>query len=245
MSILGSLLKGAVGAGIGFATGGPAGAVAGGVSGLAGGLAGDASAKAVKGAAATQLAASQAQIAAAKENRDYQYNLNAPTITRGQGAGDLIAGFLGLPGGSTTAGQALDTFRGSTGYQDLLNTALRSTSASAYARGLGGSGSALKALQDRAGMVANSSAQGFLGNLFNLEGAGRSAASTVAGVGNNFVNTFGNANQAGADAAGNAGLVNANNNATNWQNLINLGASLYGSSYGKSSPSYGSLPGIY
>lgn len=245
MSIFGSILKGAVGAGVGFVTGGPAGAVAGGVSGLAGGLAGDASAKAVKGAAATQLAASQAQIAAAKENRDYQYNLNAPTITRGQGAGDLIAGFLGLPGGSTTAGQALDTFRGSTGYKDLLDTALRGVSANAYARGAGGSGAALKALQDRAGMVANQSAQGWLGNLFNLEGAGRSAAGLVAGVGGSTVGAVNQSSQAGADATGNAALVNASNNTAGWQNLLNMGASLYGSSYGKSSPSYGSLPGIY
>lgn len=252
-------------------------------------------------AAKIQRQTAREQIAAANQNRDYQYALNAPTISAGQKATDLFSGFLGAGGGTDwasyvranpdalqnwdtltpeqkatfgndigrfgeyhyqtdgsrrditaytqsgadAAGEALDAFRGSTGYQDLLKTGLAAVNSNAYARGMGDSGATLKALQDRGTGIADRSAQGWLGNLGTLMNLGGQARGLVAGVGTNTVNATNGASQSAADASSNAALVNGQNWSNTLQNIGNSAAYAYGSSYGgggSSNGGYGQYP---
>jgi len=246
------------------------------------------SSSAAKKAAKGQQQSAAAQIAAQKENRDYQYNLNAPTIAQGSRASELYAGFLGAGGGEPTtdweayvrgnpdamadwqkyhtdmnlsdygqyhykadgskrdlttfqtspqsAGQAsaeaLATFRGSTGYQDLLKQGLGAVNSNAYARGMGDSGATLKALQARGTAIADSSANQWLGGLTNLMNAGGQARGLVAGIGTNAVNANNQALQSAADASGNARMAAAGQTTSAIGSLLNAGAYAYGSSYG-------------
>lgn len=257
----------------------------------AGGVASAAiSSSAAKKASKTQAAAADRQIAAQEANRDYQYNLNAPTIQQGNAASNLYSNFLGvatpgqddygayaqanpdvvqefqnnvlptgaftnlndyakyhyenygraegraLPtsGGTDGSGSqaALDTFRGSTGYQDLMKQGLGAVNANAYASGRGDSGATLKALQDRGTNIANSSSQQWLGNLGNLMSAGGQARGLVAGIGTNTVNANNAATQNAANVSSNATLASAGQTSSALQGLLNAGAYAYGSSYG-------------
>lgn len=263
---------------------------------LGGLLGGGGAAKAAK----IQRQTAREQIAATNQNRDYQYGLNAPTISAGQRAGDLFSGFLGAGtspvtdwgayvqgnpdaaanwaqvrgtssdsfggdisafgkyhyekdgshrdlsayttgggDGAQASGAALDAFRGSTGYQDLVREGLGAVNANAYARGAGDSGATLKALQDRGTSLADRSAQGWLGNLGTLMNLGGQARGLVAGVGTNSVNANNAASQGAADASSNAALINGQNWSSALQNIGNSAAYAYGSSYG--SPQGGSF----
>ena len=182
-------------------------------------------------AANIQAQAADRQTQAATENRDYQYNLNAPAINQGQRAGDLYAGFVGAGGDPKASADALETFRGSTGYTDLQREGARGVNAAVFSIGQGQSGAAYKALQDRAIQTANSSSQQYLGNLSNLAQRGDNARGLVAGIGSNTVAQSNQATQNAADARGNAALANAGNTNNLISNLLNAGAVAYGSSY--------------
>lgn len=78
-----------------------AAAAIGGATSLIGGLISGASASK---AAKYQLQATREQIAAANQNRDYQYSLNAPSISLGDSAQGLYAGFLGAGDNATDYG---------------------------------------------------------------------------------------------------------------------------------------------
>ena len=189
------------------------------------------SAKASSKASRAQQAGAASQIAATNANRDYQYNLSAPTIAAGNKAGDLFSGFLGAGGDAAASKDALDTFRGSTGYQDLQNEGMKGVNASVFAQGMGQSGAAMKALQDRASQIANGSSQQWLGGLNTLASRGDQSRGLVAGIGMNSTNMNNNATQGAADAKGNAALASAGNTNNLIQNLMNAGMSAYGSSY--------------
>lgn len=189
------------------------------------------SSSANKKASKAQQTAAQQQIAATQANRDYQYNLNAPTINQGQRAGDLYAGFLGAGGDAAASADALNTFRSSTGYKDLQTEGMKGVNAAVFARGQGQSGAALKALQDRASQIANSSSQQWMGGLNTLANRGDQARGLVAGIGLNSVNMQNQATQSAADAKSNSTLANAANTNNLIQNLLNAGSMAYGSSY--------------
>jgi hypothetical protein len=231
MSLFGNILKVAAPAALGFVTGGPAGAIAGGVSGLSGVAASSGTKKAVN----PQLQATRDQIAASNANRDYQYSLNTPTINAGNDATGAINGFIN--GGNGGAG--LDAYRKSTGYQDLLNTGLAAVNSSAYAKGAGDSGAALKALQAKGTSIADQSAQGWLGSEFNLAGLGGAARSLVAGVGQNTTTANNAATQSGADAQSNGALVDSSNLI---KRLQQFGAQAVNGVNGSTGSSFGSGP---
>lgn len=189
------------------------------------------SSKAAKKAAKTQAASAAAQTSEAKANRDYQYNLNAPTIAQGGKAGDTIAALLGLGGDQAAADAGLQTFRNSSGYTDLQREGFKGVNASAFAKGLGDSGATLKALQDRGVQIANSSEQQYIGNLGDLAHRGDQSRGLVAGVGLNTVNSTNAATQNAADASSNAGLFAAGQTSSLIQNLLNTGAQAFGTSY--------------
>lgn len=201
-----------------------------------------------KGAKKQAKIAQQAQresIAAAERNRDYQYNLNAPTISRGGAADDRIAALLRLgasPQESAHADEAFNAWRDSTGYQTVRNDALSATNQRAFAGGVGQSGAAARRLQETAGNLANGTFRTYMGDLNAVSGAGGNARALVAGVGGNATNQIIGATQVGAAGEAAAAQAGTENVQRLIQNLANTASYAYGSSY--SQPS-GSAPSAF
>lgn len=155
--------------------------------------------------------------------------------------------------GDGGSGDALATFRSSSGYKDLVREGLSAVNANAYAKGMGRSGATYKALQDRGTSLADRSAGAWLGNLGTLMNLGGQARGLVANVGTNSVNATNAATQAGADAASNASLVSSQNWVQALQGIGNAAMTAYGSSYGGNNGGYtapptfgsGAIPGTY
>lgn len=200
------------------------------VGSLLGGLFGGGGSK--KAAQIQQQTAREA-IAAQQRNQQYITGLEQPTIDRGNWAGSLYGNFLGQNGGSGAA-DALATYRGSTGYQDLVREGLGAINSNAYARGMGDSGATLKALQTRGASLADRSAGDYLGRLQGLIGAGQQAIGNVAGVATNTTNYINQANQGAADAQSNNALIQSANWQKALQGVFNAGSYALGSSYGNS-----------
>ena len=201
------------------------------LSGITGG-------KGAKKAAKTQQQTAQMQIAANNANMEKITGLQQPTIDRGNWAGSIYSGLLGN-GDKAASAEALQTFRGSNGYQDLLNTGLGAVNANAYASGMGDSGATLKALQTRGASIADRSQQQYLGNLNNLIQTGNSAIGTIAGVSTNTTQANNAALQNSADASSNASLIGSAAQQAALKNLTNIGmnfASSYGNNSGAASP---------
>lgn len=202
-----------------------------------------------KGAKKAQQAALQGQretIAAADRNRDYQYNLNAPTITGGNAAGDRIRALLGLSGDAGAANAAFHQFRDASGYQNIYDEGLRAVNTSRFAGGAGMSGATLRRLQETGAEIGNRSLNQYLAQLGGVEAQGANARGLVAGVGANTTNTIANAIQTGTQGqinGINAGTANFQNTI---QNLANAGnyALAYGSSYKPAGLSGGVPPGF-
>jgi hypothetical protein len=200
-----------------------------GVGSLIGGVTGG---KGAKKAAEVQQQTARDQIAAIQQNQKFLYGLSAPTIERGNAAGDTYAGLLGVGGDAAKSANAINTWRNSFGYQDLLREGLGAVNANAYARGMGNSGATLKALQDRGSQIANQSGQQYLGNLGNLIGWGNQAVGTVGGVSQNATNAINQVSQNSADAQSNAALAGAQGLSNALQGIFNAGSYALGSSYG-------------
>jgi len=190
------------------------------------------SSKATKKAAKIQAQTTDKILAANAANQQFITGLNQPNMDRGNAAGTTYAGLLGVGGDPAASAAALDTYRSSTGYQDLLNTGLGSVNSNAYARGMGDSGATLKALQTKGMALADQNQQQYLGNLNTLIQTGNSAIGNVSGVATQTTQANNAANQTLADARGNAALQNG----AIWSGLIkntdrNI-ASALGSSFG-------------
>lgn len=203
---------------------------------LIGGITGG---KGAKKAAQIQQQTTREQIAALQRNQQYVTGLEQPTMDRGNWAGDITADFLGR-GDGTASKAALDTFRGSTGYQDLLKEGLGAVSANAYARGMGDSGAALKRLQERGMSIADRSATDWLGRLSPLIGAGQQAIGNIAGVATSTTNNINAANQNASDANANSALISSANWQKALQGIFNAGSYAMGSSFGSGGGSAGS-----
>jgi hypothetical protein len=171
--------------------------------------------KGAKKAAKIQQQTTQQQIAANNANLAKITALEQPTINRGDWAGDTFAGLLGKGDGAASTA-ALDTFRKSGGYQDLLKTGLGAVTANAYAGGMGDSGATYKRLLERGTAIADRSQQEYLGNLNTLIQTGNSAIGNITGVSTGTTQANNGALQTAADAKGNAALISA----AAWQNAI-------------------------
>jgi len=197
-------------------------------------------------AAKAQQSVAQQQIAANNANRQQIIGMEQPTIDRGNAAGSVYGGLLGL-GDAAASQKALDTWRGSISYDDLLKTGNAAVNANAYARGMGDSGATLKALQSRGQSLANQTQGIYMSNLNNLIQTGNSAIGNVAGVSTQTTGANNAALQNSADAASNAALISG----AGWQNalknLTNIGSSM-ASSFGggganPGAPISGQMPG--
>lgn len=187
--------------------------------------------KGAKKAAKIQAQSTREQIAANNANLEKLTGLTQPTIDRGNAAGTTYAGLLGTGGDAAASAAALNTYRDSTGYKDLLATGLGGVSANAYARGMGDSGATLKALQTRGMNIADQNQQQYLGNLGTLISSGNSAIGAISGVNMDTTKANNAATQTSAVASGNAAQVSA----AAWQNAlksIDNRANSFASSYG-------------
>lgn len=186
--------------------------------------------------------AQQQQIAAATQNRDYQYNLNAPSITHGGQADDRIAALLNLGGDTAGAQAGFDAFRGSTGFQFRTDQGLNAINQHGFAGGAGQSGATLKAGMQFNQNIASDEFLKYLQELGGVSATGAGARSLVAGVGTNTANQLINASQTGT----NLQVANNNSSAANdnalIQNLVNAGGYALGSSYGKPSKAAPAYP---
>jgi hypothetical protein len=189
-----------------------------------------------KKAAKTAQQTAATEIANTNANRDYQYNLNAPTIAGGQAADTTLQGLLQLGGDPAAAAAAYDKFKGSTGYTTRLAEGENAINSNAYARGMGNSGATLKALT-RFGQDYGSNEFGkYVTDLQGVSSTGAAARGLVAGVGQNTVIADNSATQYAGDATANMQLTNSANWAKILQQIGQAGASAYGSSYGAVKP---------
>lgn len=186
--------------------------------------------KGAKKAAKIQAQSTREQIAANNANLEKLTGLQQPNIDRGNAAGATYAGLLGVGGDPAASAAALQTYRDSTGYKDLLATGLGGVNSQAYARGMGDSGATLKALQTRGMNIAGQNQQVYMGNLGNLISTGNSAIGQIAGVNSDTTQANNQALQTSADASGAAAQIKA----AAWGNAvknIDNRASSFASSY--------------
>jgi hypothetical protein len=201
------------------------------VGSIIGGITGG---KGAKKAAKISAQATREQIAAANANRDYQYSLNAPSITRGGAADDRISALLNLGGDTEAARAGFDAYRGSTGYDFRLTEGLDAINQRGFAGGAGMSGATLKAGVRFGQDTASNEFLRYLQELGGVSSSGAQARGLVAGVGSTSTGQLINASQIGAQQQ--IGAVNAGtaNTQSLIQNLINSGNYALGSSYSKS-----------
>jgi len=193
-------------------------------------------------------AASTAKSVAAQNNTLQQniYNENAarldPYGARGSVAGDLINALLGLGGDTAAANTAFDTYKASTEYSSRLKQGQDSVLAGLGARGLLDSGAAQKALL-KYGQTFNSNEFGtYIGNLKDQQDTGLAAASSLAGVGQNFASAVTSNNNNAANTVENSYLSNANSINGVLSNA--LGAYAYSQGVGSSYKPSGVLKGV-
>lgn len=176
----------------------------------------------------------QQQRTDANANRDYQYNLNAPTIAHGGQADDRIAALLNLGGDTEAARAGFDAYRGSTGYDFRSSQGLNAINQHGFAGGSGQSGATLQAGMAFNQNIASDEFLKYLQELGGVSAGGANARGLVAGVGNNTSNQLIAASQNGT----NLQIANNNSNSASQQqliqNLVNAGGFALGSSYGGS-----------
>lgn len=107
----------------------------------------------------------------------------SPMTQQGVGASQQLGALLGLGGDQGAANQAFQNFQNSSGFQNILQNAMRGVSGNAAARGLLNSGSTARALQDRASQLGQQSFGNYLQQLQGLSGQGLQAGSLISGAG--------------------------------------------------------------
>lgn len=180
--------------------------------------------------------ASQAATQAADQNNALQreiYQQNTgniqPWMQRGNAAGVAQNALLGLGGDTAGANTAFQNYLNSTDYQFQQDAARRGITGSFAARGLGQSGAALKALQDRSQGIGAGYFGQYLDRLNGINQTGLSGANALAGVGSNYANAVGANNDSRASAIGNSALASAGQ----INGLLGAGAGALGNIYGQ------------
>lgn len=157
-----------------------------------------------------------------------------PYVDAGTSALDELQGFLGLRGDPAASQAALDRYLNSTGYRFTRDQGTQAVEQAQLARGMGLSGSTLKALDAYGNGLAQQYGQQYAQALKGLADTGQSAAAALAGQGQTYASAVSsNANAAaaasGAAAATTAGAANSALAAA-IQAFSGRGASSYGGS---------------
>lgn len=165
----------------------------------------------------------------------------SPFIQRGNAAGTAQNALLGLGGDQTAARQGYNDYLANTDYGYQQDQARRGITGSFAARGLGQSGAALKALDDRRVNLNQSFFGQYMDRISGVNQTGLSGANALAGVGSNYAGAVGANNNSAASATGNAALSSAGN----FNALLGQGANALGTYYGTGSSYGGSSPTAY
>lgn len=165
-------------------------------------------------AASSKVSKTDQQTAAANNATQTQiYNQNKdtlqPFVNSGTQATTSINALLGLSGDATAASKAYDAYKGSTEYQSRLAEGQKSVEATLGAKGLLDSGAAQKGLLKFGQTFASNEFGQYLGNLQGQQQTGLSAASALAGSGQNYANATSANNNAASETVSNAALSNA------------------------------------
>ena len=127
---------------------------------------------------------------------------------------------------------AFQNYRDSTGYQFRQQEGNNALNTGYAANGALRSGAAQKAFADYNQNISSSEFGNYLGQLANQQGVGLSAASAVAGVGQNYVNNVTANNNSAGTVAANAALASGQANANLYGQL--------GNAFGTFASSFGS-----
>jgi hypothetical protein len=203
-------------------------AVIGAAASVLGGIIGG---KGAKKAARIAQQTAREQIAAQIANREYQYSLNAPAIEHGGAADNTIAGLLNIGGDPAASESAFHTFQDHSGFKEMLKQGVGAVNSNAFARKMGDSGATYKALQERGEQIGNASIGDYISRLGGVSAGGTNARGLVAGIGQNTVNAQNQSQQFAGETSANAALFKAGNLSKTIQDLVNLGANQFGSSY--------------
>lgn len=109
----------------------------------------------------------------------------------GNAANEMMAGALGVGGDPDAAAGSYKNFLNSTGYNTIVDEAMRGVTGSAGARGIRLSGPTAKALQDRASGIGKQFFTNWLGNLGDLAGRGLQAGGMIGSAGQRSTSTGG------------------------------------------------------
>lgn len=163
-----------------------------------------------------------------------------PTTTGG------AAGTQAAPG--VTAGSPnMGAFFASPDYQFRQDEQARALTARNAALGIQDSGAAQKAALQYSGNLASGEFNNYANRLASLAGVGQTAASNQAQLGQNFANSFGNAQMGNAQNLASSYQQQGANNANMYGNLAGIGSGLlgqFGGSRSAASPG-GSLWGLF
>lgn len=150
----------------------------------------------------------------AEQQREYDQARSdyAPWRNTGTGALSKLGSLYGINSDGTTGApsqSAINDFQNTPGYQFQLQQGTQAAEHSAAARGLLGSGAAMKSIASYAGGLADSTYNQYVGQLNTLAGFGQSAtnATTAAGqnAANNISSAYTNAGNARASSYANTG----------------------------------------
>lgn len=215
-------------------------AVAIGGSAIIGGVVSGMGADAQAGAASDATANTRQQF---EETRsDY-----APWRDAGKLALNQQTNLLGLNGAPAQT-NAFSQFHADPGYQYSVNQAVQGVDRSAAARGLLTSGATIKAIQDRAGNLADQGYSNYFNRLAGVSGTGQTATAGTATAGANAANSEANTMMAAgnARASGYGGVASSlNQGLNNYFSYNGAGGSAGGGANGAfyNSPAYGAWMG--
>lgn len=163
------------------------------------------------------------------------YNSNKAALTPFMNAGESVTpniqALLGVGGDPTAAQGALSQYLNSAGYQFVLGQGANAIGQIAASQGKLNSGGTLKALEQYGQGTASQFFQTYLGDLQQQQGVGLTAASALAGVGQNYAGAVSANNNSAAAASGNAALTSA----TGVNNLLSGALNSYALNQGLSS----------
>lgn len=177
--------------------------------------------------------AAQAQERAAAEQRalyERIYNQNANNfrgdIEIGDAAARRQASLLGLPGGDGS--NPTEILRNTPGYEFRLAEMMRGQKAGTFANGMGTSGAAMKALQDRSFGLADQTFNTYFNQTGQVADRGSGAKSALAGVSTNYARDTNQVTQSNADVQSQFQMFKANN----FNNTLDGVTKQFGSSFG-------------
>lgn len=141
-------------------------------------------------------------------NRGLITDTYSPAMTQGLGAQNVLASALGVPGSDPGAASAgFDAYRSASGFDNILDRAMRGITGGQAAGGLLRSGSTGNAYLTRANELTQQSYGNYLQNLAGLSSLGLNAGGLVANAGQTSTSTGGRPSTAGAIASTVGGIA--------------------------------------